>query len=102
MFGLRVERWRPLYLKFAERAWDWGAHGVVVSGKTVDKIAETRCLVGEGCLNFSPGIGPQGGDAASGAGKGADFVIVGRSVTEAPDPLRALRKVAGQVPESRE
>ena len=104
-YGLRDERGRPLYLKFAERARDWGADGVVVSAKTVDKIAETRSIVGEGCLIFSPGIGPQGGDAASGAGKGADFVIVGRSVTEAPDPLRALRKVAeqaGQVPESRE
>jgi orotidine-5'-phosphate decarboxylase len=94
-YGLRDERGRPFYLTFAERARDWGADGVVVSAKTLDKIAETRRVVGEECLIFSPGIGPQGGDAASGAGKGADFVIVGRSVTEAPNPLKALRKVAG-------
>ncbi len=95
-YGLRDERGRPLYMTFAERARDWGADGVVVSAKTLDKIAETRKVVGRGCLIFSPGIGPQGGDAASGAGQGADFVIVGRSVIEAPDPLKALREVAGR------
>ena len=94
-YGLQDRSGRPLYVTFAERARDWGADGVVVSAKTVDKILETREVVGKECLIFSPGIGPQGGDAASGAGKGADFVIVGRSVTEAPEPLKALRKVAG-------
>lgn len=97
-YGLRDESGRPLYVAFAERARDWGADGVVVSAKTVEKIAETRRVVGKECLIFSPGIGPQGGDAASGAGEGADFVIVGRSVTEAPDPLEALRVIAGRPP----
>lgn len=89
-YGLRDEMGRPLYSVFAARARDWEADGVVVSAKTVDRIAETRKIVGEDCLIFSPGIGPQGGDTASGAGKGADFVIVGRSVTEASDPRKAL------------
>ena len=89
-YGLKDEEGRPLYSLFASRARDWGADGVVVSAKDVEKIAETRRIVGEDCLIFSPGIGPQGGDPSSGAGKGADFVIVGRSVTESPDPRAAL------------
>lgn len=89
-YGLRDETGRPMYSVFAARARDWGADGVIVSAKTVDRIAETRKVVGKDCLIFSPGIGPQGGDTASGAGKGADFVIVGRSVTEASDPRKAL------------
>jgi orotidine-5'-phosphate decarboxylase len=92
-YGLRDERGEPLYRVFAARARDWGADGVVVSAKTVDKIRETRAIVGPECLIFSPGIGPQGGDAASDAGEGADFVIVGRSVTESPDPKKALRQL---------
>ena len=95
-YGLRDERGRPLYRAFAERAREWGADGVIVSAKTLDKIAETRRVVGNGCLIFAPGVGPQGGDTSSGAGRGADFIIVGRSVTGASDPLEALRKVATQ------
>ena len=94
-YGLKDNSGVPLYKTFAARAKGWGADGVVVSAKTVDKIKETRRIVGSECLIFSPGIGPQGGDASSGAGKGADFVIVGRSVTESSEPLEALRALKG-------
>lgn len=92
-YGLKDERGEPLYKMFAGRARDWGADGVVVSAKTVDKIRETRAIVGPECLILSPGIGPQGGNATAGAGVGADFVIVGRSATESPDPKKALRRL---------
>ena len=90
-YGLRGETGEPLFRTFAARARDWGADGVLVSAKTVDKIKETRGIVGGDCMIFSPGIGAQGGDVASGGGEGADFIIVGRSVTESPDPVRSLR-----------
>ena len=92
-YGLRDEKGEPLYRAFAARARDWGADGVVVSAKSVDKIREVRGIVGRRCLVFSPGIGPQGGDVAAGAGEGADFLLVWRSITESSDPLRALRGV---------
>ena len=93
-YGLRAEGGEPLYRTFALRSRDWGADGVVVSAKAVDKIEETRRVVGNDCLIFSPGIGPQGGDTALGAGKGADFAIVGRSVTGSPGPKKALEGLA--------
>lgn len=92
-YGLHLEGGGPLYRVFAARARDWGADGVVVGAKTVDKIAETRKIVGTECLIFSPGIGAQGGDVHSGAGAVADFMIVGRSVTESSDPMAALRRL---------
>jgi orotidine-5'-phosphate decarboxylase len=92
-YGLRVQGGEPFYRIFAERARDWGADGVVVSAKSVDKIEETREIVGNECLILSPGVGAQGGDLKSGAGAGADFVIVGRSVTEATDPKMALQEL---------
>lgn len=88
-YGLQVGG-EPVYREFARRARDWGADGVVVSAKDPAKIAETRKIVGRECLVFSPGVGAQGGDLKAGAGSGADFIIVGRSVTDAPDPAGAL------------
>ena len=95
-YALRLEGGEPLYRVFAERARDWKADGVVVSAKSADKIAETRRVVGKDCLIFSPGIGTQGGDARKGVSSGADFLIVGRSITESADPAKALRDLEFQ------
>ena len=89
-YELRLDGGQPVYKVFAERARDWRADGVIVSAKSADKVMETRKIVGKDCLIFSPGIGAQGGDARKGASSGADFLIVGRSITEAGDPKAAL------------
>jgi len=89
-YELRLDGGQPVYKVFAERARDWRADGVIVSAKSADKVMETRKIVGKDCLIFSPGIGAQGGDAREGASSGADFLIVGRSITEAEDPKAAL------------
>jgi orotidine-5'-phosphate decarboxylase len=91
-YGLVVKGGNPLYKVFAERARDWGADGVIVSAKSPEKIAETRRIVGEDCLIVSPGVGAQGG-ARRGAAPGADFAIVGRSITDASDPRKALAEI---------
>jgi orotidine-5'-phosphate decarboxylase len=90
-YGLRTEGGEPLYRVFARRAREWGADGVIVSAKSPSIIEETRKAVGKQCLIFSPGIGAQGGAAMR--ARGADFTIVGRSITEAADPAEALRKL---------
>lgn len=92
-YGLRLKGGEPIYRVFAERARDWGADGVIVSAKSSKKIAETREIIGKGCLIFSPGVGAQGGEAAAGVSSGADFLIVGRSITESDDPAKALRRL---------
>lgn len=90
-FGLRLAGGEPLYRVFAKRARDWKADGVVVSAKSGYEITETRRVVGKNCLIFSPGVGAQGGNARAGASSGADFLIVGRSLTESADPKKVLR-----------
>lgn len=94
-YSLRLEGGEPIYRVFAKRARDWNADGVVVSAKSGEMIAEAREIVGKDCLIFSPGIGAQGGDARAGASFGADFLIVGRSITESADPTKALREING-------
>jgi len=90
-YALKTEDGTPLYRVFANRAKEWGADGVVVSARSPEMIRETRRIVGEGCLIFSPGIGAQGGGVASASE--ADFFIIGRSITEAADPAGALRQL---------
>jgi len=89
-YALRSENGEPLYMVFASRARKWGADGVIVSAKSRGKILEVRRIVGKNCLVFSPGIGPQGGSASTALASGTGFVIVGRSVTEAPSPAAAV------------
>ncbi|MBI3859626.1 MAG: orotidine 5'-phosphate decarboxylase [Thaumarchaeota archaeon] len=93
-YGLVTDSGKPLYRIFAERARDWGADGVVVSSKSPERIAEARKIVGKGCMIFSPGVGAQGGEPETGAG--ADYLIVGRSITEARDPAGAVRNLNGR------
>jgi len=45
---------------------------------------------------FSPGVGAQGGEVKAPLGMGADYLIVGRLITDAPKPDDAARRVAGE------
>ena len=92
-YGLVTSGGEPMYRVFAKRAKEWGADGVVVSAKSAEVIRETRGIVGSDCLIFSPGVGVQGGDFDEGKKAGADYIIVGRGITEAPDPLKVVREL---------
>ncbi len=67
-------------------------YGVVAPGNKPDILKKTRKLV-DGLKIISPGIGAQGGDAAVAVSSGADYVIMGRSVTNADDPREEIRKI---------
>jgi orotidine-5'-phosphate decarboxylase len=47
-------------------------------------------------LILSPGVGAQGGSAAEALRHGADFVIVGRSIYEDPDPRAAALRIVNE------
>lgn len=85
VFGLKLSSGERLYMYLARRAVKWGADGIIVSAKEVTKLREIRGLSRE-LLILSPGIGKQGGDATKALEFGADFIIVGRSITESRDP----------------
>jgi orotidine-5'-phosphate decarboxylase len=89
-YGLKVGG-EPMYLRFARKARRWGADGVVVSSKSPSIIREVRSILRKEQVILSPGVGFQGGDARKALEAGSDYVIVGRSIVEAEDPLRAVR-----------
>lgn len=90
-YGLRVGGRREIYKVFLERAEKAGADGVVVGARRLQVIrqisAKTRIPI------YSPGVGAQGGDAASAAKSGAEYIIVGRSIIESKDPAGAVMEL---------
>jgi len=86
--------------KMAKRA---GMNGVVASSKEVKKIKET---IGEDFIVVTPGIRPEW--AAKGDQKrvlspkkaieeGADYIVVGRPIIQADDPLEAANKIINEM-----
>jgi len=80
-----------------------GAAGVVCSPKEIQAV---RYACGRNFVIVTPGVRPQG--AASfdqkriatpswAIGKGADFIVVGRPITKAADPLAAAQEIIKQI-----
>ncbi len=85
----------PLADRFAELAKAVGARGIVAPATRPERIAELRKVIG-GLEIISPGVGAQGGKASDALRAGADFVIVGRAIYDAPDPAAAARLLADE------
>ena len=73
-----------------------GATGIVAPATRPDRVRRLREIVGR-LLILSPGAGAQGGKAADAIAAGADYVIVGRAITESPEPAAAAREIGGEI-----
>lgn len=62
-----------------------GVSGYIAPATRPERIAEIRRIIGKKKI-MSPGVGAQGGSAASAIKAGADYVIVGRAIYKADDP----------------
>lgn len=84
---------RPQYELFAERAAEWDVDGMVVGATRPEKIAEIHRLLKGRVPIYAPGVGAQGGSAQNAVKSGADYLIVGRSILAAADPVRVAREI---------
>lgn len=108
--GLQAEMQVPstpgdYVLKLAEMAVKSGADGLVCSGGEVGIL---RDLLGSQVLLVTPGIRPHGTSAqdqqrvfspVEALRAGADYLVVGRPVTAAPDPAAAYRAIVAEISE---
>ncbi|WP_456482647.1 orotidine-5'-phosphate decarboxylase [Methanopyrus sp.] len=76
-----------------------GVVGYVAPATRPEKVREIREITDK--LIASPGIGAQGATPGDAVRAGADFEIVGRAVTEARDPVRAVKNLIGAMRSSR-
>jgi orotidine-5'-phosphate decarboxylase len=87
----------PASLAFEARSS--GLDGVVVSG---DDVGDVRAVCGDAFCLVVPGIRPAGGNGhdqvrvlspAAAIEQGADYIIVGRPITDADDPVGVARAI---------
>jgi len=103
LWGRSVDSVPEEVLRIAELARGAGADGVVSAAA---EAARVRARVGEGFLIVVPGIRPEGSDRmdqkrgatpSHAVRSGADYLVIGRPVTQAADPAAALRSVIAEV-----
>ena len=83
----------PVADRIAQMAREVGARGIVAPATRPERVAALRRIIGDLEI-ISPGVGAQGGKASDALRAGADYVIVGRSIYNAPDPREAARNMA--------
>lgn len=92
-----------LVLKRAHMAKEAGFDGVVASPR---EAAVIRAELGSGFLIVTPGIRPPGASAGDqqriatprdAIAAGADYLVVGRPITEAPDPKAAAAAIIAEI-----
>ena len=88
-----TENLMPQYKIFARKAIKWNADGIVVGATYPEKIAEIKQIVQDRVPIYSPGIGLQGGKIEEAIKAGADYLIVGRSITLAKNPAETTKKI---------
>ena len=86
----------PVADRLASLAKSVGARGIVAPATRPERIAELRKIIGPLEI-ISPGVGAQGGKASDAVAAGADYIIVGRAIYEAPDPGESARVLAEEV-----
>lgn len=88
-----------------DRALKLGCHGVIASGQEARNLRDSY---GEGFLIVAPGIRPVGMHVQNDDQKrtstprdaivnGADYIVVGRPIRNAPDPLEAARAIQAEI-----
>jgi len=99
---------RDLVARRAEQALEAGIDGLILSP---EELRQTRIIVDRDFLLVTPGIRPAGGATGDqkrimtpgqAIAEGADYLVVGRPITQARDPQAAadsiVEEMAGEVP----
>ncbi len=86
----------PVADKLAALAKNAGARGIVAPATRPERIADLHKIIGDLEI-ISPGVGAQGGKASDALKAGADYIIVGRAIYDAPDPASAAKGLAEEV-----
>ena len=92
-----------LVARRAQQAKDCGVHGIVLSA---EEAAAMRAALGPEMLLVTPGIRPAGADTgdqkrvmtpARAIAAGANYLVVGRPVTQAADPKAAADAIVAEI-----
>ena len=94
---------KDLVARRARQAKDAGVHGLILSA---EEAADMRALLGSEMLLVTPGIRPAGGEVADqkrvmtparAIAAGANHLVIGRPVTQSPDPRAAAQAIVAEI-----
>lgn len=88
-----IEFTAPNAEAMAEIGVECGVRGFIAPATRPGRIAAIRSIIGDLEI-LSPGVGAQGGSAASAIRAGADYVIAGRAIYGASDPKSAAEAIS--------
>jgi orotidine-5'-phosphate decarboxylase len=83
----------PHVEKLVQVALEHGADGAVAPATRTQVVRRVREIAGNRLLIFTPGVGAQGAPYGAGLSSGADFEIIGRSITGSQNPLETVLEV---------
>ncbi len=86
----------PLSEKMIDASMRSGVDGFIVPGNNYSTIERVKKSAGK-LLLVATGIGAQGGKAGLAIRAGADYIIVGRSIYEAENPMAAARAINQEI-----
>ena len=86
----------PRAQEMAQLAVEVGAAGIVAGATRPAVLRDLRERIGS-LLILSPGVGVQGGSPTEALRQGADYLIVGRSITQSENPPKAADEILSQI-----
>ncbi|MDH3677202.1 MAG: orotidine 5'-phosphate decarboxylase [Nitrosopumilus sp.] len=87
------EKKQLLYQLFLSWALESKVDGIVVGATFPKVISYCNRQVGKKLSIYSPGVGTQGGDAKEVISAGTDFLIVGRTILNAKNPIEVAKNL---------
>jgi orotidine-5'-phosphate decarboxylase len=90
---IKMEKKQQLYQLFLDWALESKVDGIVVGATFPKIISYCKKQAGKKLCIFSPGVGTQGGNANEVISAGADYLIVGRSILNAKNPIDVVKNL---------
>ena len=84
----------PLYQVFLDWALKNKSDGIIVGATYPDIVKFCKKKIGTKMQIYSPGVGTQGGNASEVKQMGSDFLIIGRTILNAKNPVQVAKKLA--------
>ena len=84
---------KPLYQMFLKWVISNKADGIIVGATFPNIVSDCKKVVGKKLDIYSPGIGTQGGNPKKAITNGSDFLIVGRTILDSKNPVRAVKQL---------